>query len=133
MLVIDATILTIAVPRIQSSLHLSVGSLTWAVNSYTLTFGGLLLLGGRAGDLWGRRRVLTAGVLLFAVASLAGSLATSGATSPKARPVTARSACMVRRPVWAWRSAWCWAASSHPGRPGDGCWSSTSRRAWLWP
>jgi len=95
MLVLDATILTIAVPRIQSSLHLSVGSLSWAVNSYTLTFGGLLLLGGRAGDLWGRRRVLTAGVLLFAIASLAGSLATSGAWLFSARAAQGVGAAMA--------------------------------------
>jgi EmrB/QacA subfamily drug resistance transporter len=95
MLVIDATILTIAVPRIQSSLHLTVDSLSWAVNSYTLTFGGLLLLGGRAGDLWGRRRVLTAGVLLFAVASLAGSLATSGAWLFSARAAQGVGAAMA--------------------------------------
>lgn len=85
MLVVDATILTIALPRIQSNLHLSVSSLSWVVNSYTLTFGGLLLLGGRAGDIRGRRQVFIGGVLLFTVASLAGGLATSGAWLVAAR------------------------------------------------
>jgi EmrB/QacA subfamily drug resistance transporter len=78
MLVLDATILNIALPRIRSGLDLSVTSLSWVVNAYTLTFGGLLLLGGRVGDIWGRRRAFTAGVLVFTLASLAASLATTG-------------------------------------------------------
>jgi EmrB/QacA subfamily drug resistance transporter len=95
MLVVDATILTIALPRIQSSLHLSVSSLSWAVNSYTLTFGGLLLIGGRAGDIRGRRQVFMAGVLLFTVASLAGGLATSGAWLFAARAAQGAGAAMA--------------------------------------
>ena len=78
MLVLDATILNIALPRIQSGLHLSVTGLSWVVNGYTLAFGGLLLLGGRAGDLRGRRRVFMTGMLLFSLASLAGGLAATG-------------------------------------------------------
>jgi EmrB/QacA subfamily drug resistance transporter len=79
MVIVDTNIVNVALPRIQGSLHLPVSSLSWVVNAYTLTFGGLLLLGGRAGDIWGRRRVLTGGVLLFSLASLAGGLATNGA------------------------------------------------------
>jgi EmrB/QacA subfamily drug resistance transporter len=77
MVVLDATVVNIALPNIQSSLHFSATGLSWVLNAYSLTFGGLLLLGGRAGDILGRRRVFTAGLLLFSVASLLGGLATS--------------------------------------------------------
>ncbi|MFJ3672907.1 MFS transporter [Streptomyces sp. NPDC090106] len=75
MVVLDATIVNIALPHIQDALKFSTTDLTWVVSAYTLTFGGLLLLGGRAGDILGRRRVFTAGILLFTVASLLGGLA----------------------------------------------------------
>ncbi|WP_432136539.1 MULTISPECIES: MFS transporter [unclassified Streptomyces] len=75
MVVLDITIVNIALPHIQRSLDFSTTSLSWVVNAYTLTFGGLLLLGGRAGDILGRRRVFIAGVLLFVLASLLGGLA----------------------------------------------------------
>src|SRR5450755_1074712 len=75
MVVLDATIVNIALPYVQRDLGFSQSSLSWVVNAYTLAFGGLLLLGGRAGDLLGRRRVFIFGVLLFALASLLGGLA----------------------------------------------------------
>ncbi|MGW1559681.1 MFS transporter [Streptomyces sp. NPDC002144] len=75
MVVLDITIVNIALPHIQSALDFSTTSLSWVVNAYTLTFGGLLLLGGRTGDILGRRRMFIVGVLLFAVASLLGGLA----------------------------------------------------------
>ncbi|WP_181383530.1 MFS transporter [Streptomyces sp. NWU339] len=75
MVVLDITIVNIALPHIQRSLDFSTTSLSWVVSAYTLTFGGLLLLGGRAGDILGRRRVFVFGVLLFALASLLGGLA----------------------------------------------------------
>lgn len=75
MVVLDITIVNIALPHIQSALDFSTTSLAWVVNAYTLTFGGLLLLGGRTGDILGRRRVFMFGVALFAVASLLGGLA----------------------------------------------------------
>ncbi|MER7660675.1 MFS transporter [Streptomyces sp. NPDC096193] len=75
MVVLDVTIVNIALPHIQSSLDFSTTSLAWVVNAYTLTFGGLLLLGGRAGDILGRRRVFMFGVLLFALASFLGGFA----------------------------------------------------------
>jgi EmrB/QacA subfamily drug resistance transporter len=79
MVVLDITIVNIALPHIQSALDFSTTSLSWVVNAYTLTFGGLLLLGGRTGDILGRRRVFIFGVLLFALASLLGGFAqTSG-------------------------------------------------------
>ncbi|MGW9205927.1 MFS transporter [Embleya sp. NPDC055664] len=77
MVVLDITIVNIALPHIQRSLDFSTTGLSWVLNAYTLTFGGLLLLGGRAGDILGRRRVFIFGVLLFAVASLLGGLAQS--------------------------------------------------------
>ncbi|MEU0214159.1 MFS transporter [Streptomyces sp. NPDC006265] len=75
MVVLDATIVNIALPHIQEALEFSTTDLTWVVSSYTLTFGGLLLLGGRAGDILGRRRIFMTGILLFTLASLLGGLA----------------------------------------------------------
>ena len=76
MVVLDATIVNIALPHIRTALHFAnIADLSWVLNSYTLVFGGLLLLGGRAGDLFGRRRMFVIGVLIFALASLAGGFA----------------------------------------------------------
>jgi EmrB/QacA subfamily drug resistance transporter len=77
MVVLDATIVNIALPHIREALNFSTTSLSWVLNAYTLTFGGFLLLGGRAGDILGRRRVFIAGILLFSLASLLGGLATT--------------------------------------------------------
>jgi len=79
MVVLDSTIVNNALPHIQAALHFSGSGLEWVVNGYTLAFGGLLLLGGRSGDLLGRRRIFIFGILLFSVASLLGGLATSQA------------------------------------------------------
>jgi len=76
MVVLDATIVNVALPHIQRALGFSGSGLEWVVNAYAVTFGGLLLLGGRAGDRLGRRRVLVAGLLLFSGASLFGGFAT---------------------------------------------------------
>ena len=79
MVVLDATIVNVALPSIQHGLHFSPSSLQWVVNAYTLIFGGFLLLGGRAGDLIGRKRLFMAGVAVFSAASLLNGLAqTSG-------------------------------------------------------
>ncbi|MCW2595624.1 MAG: transporter [Jatrophihabitans sp.] len=75
MVVLDATIVNIALQDIKTALHFSPAGLSWVVNAYTLTFGGLLLLGARAGDILGRRRVFLAGIALFTVASFAGGFA----------------------------------------------------------
>jgi EmrB/QacA subfamily drug resistance transporter len=77
MIVLDLTVVNIALPSIATGLHFSASGLSWVLNAYALTFGGLLLLGGRAGDILGRRRVFLAGLALFTAASLAGGLATS--------------------------------------------------------
>src|SRR5271156_1029605 len=75
MLVLDDTIVNIALPTIQRSLHVPASHLNWVASFYALTFGGLLLAGGRAGDLFGRLRMFRAGLILFALASMAGGLA----------------------------------------------------------
>jgi EmrB/QacA subfamily drug resistance transporter len=77
MVVLDATISNVALPSIQADLGFSEANLQWVVNGYTLLFGGFLLLGGRAADLLGRRRVFLAGIVVFTVASLLSGLATS--------------------------------------------------------
>jgi EmrB/QacA subfamily drug resistance transporter len=77
MVILDATIVNVALPTIQRDLHFSETDLQWVINGYTLTFGGFLLLGGRAGDLLGRKRIFIAGTLLFSFASLLNGLATS--------------------------------------------------------
>jgi EmrB/QacA subfamily drug resistance transporter len=77
MVVLDATIVNVALPSIQTDLKISDDSLQWIVNAYTLFFGGFLLLGGRAADLLGRRNLFIAGVALFSVASLVNGLAQS--------------------------------------------------------
>ena len=77
MVVLDATIVNVALPRMQTALHFTPTGLSWVLNAYTLAFGGLLLFGARAGDLFGRRRVFLTGMALFAAASFVGGLATT--------------------------------------------------------
>jgi len=77
MVILDMTVVNIALPHIATGLHFTATSLSWVMNGYTLAFGGLLMLGGRAGDILGRRRVFLAGIALFTIASLAGGLANS--------------------------------------------------------
>ncbi len=87
MVVLDATIVNVALPHIQTALGFSGTNLEWVVNAYALAFGGLLLLGGRSGDLLGRRRIFIAGILLFSLASLLGGFATDQAWLLAARVV----------------------------------------------
>jgi len=87
MIVLDSTIVNVALPTIKTSLHFSQTSLAWVVNAYLLTFGGFLLLGGRLGDLYGHRRLFLGGITLFTGASLACGLATSEAFLVTARAV----------------------------------------------
>jgi EmrB/QacA subfamily drug resistance transporter len=87
MIVLDLTVVNVALPSMATGLHLSATSLSWVLNAYTLTFGGLLLFGGRAGDVFGRRNVFMAGLALFTLASLAGGLATSSGMLLAARAV----------------------------------------------
>jgi EmrB/QacA subfamily drug resistance transporter len=85
MIVLDVTIVNVALPSIQEDLHFSTSSLAWVVNAYLVAFGGLLLLAGRLGDLLGRRRVFLAGVALFTTASLLCGVAQSAAWLVAAR------------------------------------------------
>jgi EmrB/QacA subfamily drug resistance transporter len=77
MVILDATIVNVALPSIQKDLGLSEANLQWIINAYTLVFGGFLLLGGRAGDLLGRKRVFLVGLVIFTAASLLNGLANS--------------------------------------------------------
>ncbi len=101
MMILDGTIVTVALPSIQRDLGFSAPSLTWVMNAYMIAFGGLLLLAGRLGDLIGRRRMLLAGLAAFTAASLACGLATGPA-------VPDRGAVRSRAPgrPWSPRSAW---------------------------
>jgi EmrB/QacA subfamily drug resistance transporter len=77
MVILDATVVNVALPSIRHDLHFSLDNLTWVVTAYSLAFGGLLLFGGRTGDLFGRRRMFMIGIGLFAGASLVGGFATN--------------------------------------------------------
>jgi EmrB/QacA subfamily drug resistance transporter len=77
MVVLDATVVNIALVPIQRSLHFRTADLSWVIDAYSLAFGGLLLLGGRAGDVFGRRKMLMIGLVIFTTASLFGGLATT--------------------------------------------------------
>src|SRR3954454_13114523 len=77
MIVLDGTIVNVALPSIQDDLHFSQNNLAWVVNAYMIAFGGLLLLAGRLGDLIGQRRVFLAGLVVFIAASLACAAAPS--------------------------------------------------------
>ena len=156
MITIDVSIVNVALPSIGVALHLSRVGLSWVVNAYSLAFGGLLLLGGRLADLLGRRRMFTAGLVVFSFASLAGGLAPSPAWLLAARavqgggaaviapatlsiitttfaegpPGTGPWACGARSPGSAAPPGCCSAASSPAAWAGDGCCSSTSPSAW---
>src|SRR6201994_2824539 len=77
MIVLDTTIVNVALPSIQHDLHFSQGNLTWVINAFLVTFGSLLLFAGRLGDLIGRKRVFISGVTVFTVASAVCGLAPS--------------------------------------------------------
>lgn len=95
MLVLDDSIANIALPTIQNELGISAAHLPWVINAYILAFGGLLLFGGRMGDLFGRRRLLQAGMVIFTGASLLAGLADSGAWLIAARGLQGIGAAMT--------------------------------------
>src|SRR5580693_3532770 len=95
MVLLDGTITIVALPSIGADLGFSKQDLAWVLSAYALTFGGLLLLGGRAADLLGRRRVFMAGVLLFTAASLVCGLAWSPAALLAARVVQGAGAAIM--------------------------------------
>jgi MFS family permease len=138
MIVLDTTIVNVALPSIRADLGFSQTSLAWVVNAYLLTFGGFLLLGGRFGDLFGHRRLFLSGITLFTLASLVCGLATSQAMLVGARAVqglggavasaVALSLMMTLFTEPAERaSASCSAASSRTSSTGTGSSSSTCR------
>jgi EmrB/QacA subfamily drug resistance transporter len=93
--VLDASIVNVALPTIGEALDFTESNLPWVVNAYVLTFGGFLLLGGRMADLLGRRRVFMGGLILFAIASLAGGLATNSGQLIAARAVQGLGAAIL--------------------------------------
>jgi EmrB/QacA subfamily drug resistance transporter len=95
MVVLDVTIVNVALPDIRSALHFSEESLQWVINAYTLMFGGFLLLGGRVADLLGRRRIFLAGLGLFAAASLVAGLAQTDTMLIAARVVQGLGAAIL--------------------------------------
>lgn len=95
MIGLDSSIVTIALPSIGADLHLDPVEQSWIQSSYTLAFGGLLLLGGRLGDLLGRRNMLVGGLIVFSVASLLGGLATTGAWIIAARALQGMGAAVI--------------------------------------
>jgi EmrB/QacA subfamily drug resistance transporter len=95
MVVLDATVVNVALPSIQKDLHLSESNLQWIVNAYTLVFGGFLLLGGRAGDLLGRKRLFLIGLVIFTVASLLDGLAGSEGVLIGARALQGLGAALI--------------------------------------
>ena len=154
--VLDASIVNVALPSIGTALDFSQDNLSWVVNAYTLTFGGFLLLGGRLADLLGRRRMFIAGLILFARrlarrrarperrladrrarrpgpgrrAALAGrAVDRHRRRSPRAPSATRRSASGARSRAPAAPPASCSAACSPTGWAGSGCCSSTCRSA----
>jgi EmrB/QacA subfamily drug resistance transporter len=92
---VDASIVNVALPTIRRDLHFSVESLQWVLSGYLLTYGGFMLLGGRVADLLGRRRILVIGMVVFALASLAGGLATDSTMLIAARLVQGLGAAMM--------------------------------------
>src|ERR1700758_5531392 len=92
---LDTSVMNVALPSIARDLHFSVQSLQWVLSGYIVTYGGFLMLGGRAADLLGRRRILVAGTALFGLASLAGGLAPSAGTLVGARLVQGVGAALM--------------------------------------
>src|SRR5215468_7045497 len=133
MILLDTAIVNIATPAIQSGLHLSEADLPWIQNAYLLVFGGVLLLGGRAADLFGRKRLYLIGLGLFTVSSLLAGCSGSARrlccrrsnrccppSSPTLRSSTARSVSGVRSAPPAGSSASCWTGCSPSWSAGPG-------------
>src|SRR5947207_4593076 len=95
MIVLDVTVVNVALPTIQRELHFSQASLAWVVNAYLLTFGGLLLLAGRLGDIVGRKRIFIGGIASFVIASFLCGLANSATVLIVARFVQGAAAAFM--------------------------------------
>lgn len=112
---LDLSVVNVGLPRIGAALGFSPVGLTWVIHAYALTFGGLLLLGGKAADRYGRRRVLLSGLGLFGLASLLGGFATGPGQLVAAR--AAQGSAPRRSPRPRWR---CWRRRSPPARRASG-------------
>src|SRR6266850_4109411 len=95
MIMLDNTIVNVALPSIQRSLHMSIASLEWIVTAYALTFAALLITGGKLGDLYGRKRMFIAGLVVFTLASLACGLAPNAGFLIGARAVQGVGAALM--------------------------------------
>ena len=135
MIVLDISIVITALPRIRDDLSFSVSGLSWVQTAYTLTFGGLLLLGARAGDILGRRRLFIAGITLFTAASLAVGLAQSVAWLLAARAVQGAAVAIVAPATLSLLSTRCsaasWSTSGSPASRSCRCASSPTASAWV--
>jgi MFS family permease len=123
LVVLDATIVNVALPSIQRALHFTPQNLQWVASGYALTFAGFLLLGGRAADLLGRHRIFMAGILLFIASSLAGGLSTSSGMLLGARFVQGLGGAMMSPAALSLLTA------SFRARTGPRPWASTVRSA----
>jgi MFS family permease len=101
---LDNNVTNVAIPTIQRSLHLSVAGLEWVVSSYLLTLAGLLLVGGRLADVYGRRRLFLIGLAVFTLSSLAAGLADSGGVLVASRAVQGIGAALLMPVTLAWPS-----------------------------
>src|SRR6266545_873806 len=95
MIMLDNTVVNVALPSIERDLHIGISELEWVVNAYALTFGVLLLTGGKLADLLGRRRIFILGLVVFTLSSLACGLATNGETLIAARAVQGLGAALM--------------------------------------
>ena len=95
MVVLDASVVNVALPSIDRSLHFGASNLQWVINAYTIAFAGFLLLGGRMADLYGRRKIFLAGITVFTISSLVGGLAFNGSSLVVARAVQGLGAAIV--------------------------------------
>ncbi|MDE3191325.1 MAG: MFS transporter, partial [Acidobacteriota bacterium] len=95
MVILDIAVVNIALPSMRTGLHFSATGLQWVVNAYTLTFAGFLLLGGRAADLFGRRRIFLLGLTVFTASSLLGGLAQNEAWLVSARALQGLGAAIL--------------------------------------
>ncbi len=142
MVILDGTIVNIALPSIQRELHFSSTGLEWVITAYALAFGGLLLLGGRSGDLFGRRRMFVIGVWLFTGASLLGGLAPTATWLIAARVAQGVGGAIASPTALALiqgtfpegpersRAMGVYGAMSGAGRPAWGCCSAACSPTW---
>jgi EmrB/QacA subfamily drug resistance transporter len=124
MVVLDVTIVNVALPQVQADLGLSTAGQQWVVNAYTLTFGGFLLVGGRAADVFGRRRVFVLGLAVFTVCSLLGGLAQSGGQIISARAAQGIGSAMLAPATLSLLTSTF--TDGHERRSALGVWSATA-------